>query len=125
MKVRHVVAVDDDEDDKDEDNDDDDDDDDDDDEDGDPKSPTKTSIKKKFTEKFARRELRNLAVTHKSSVNCCVIDPNFASRRNRFVMFGGHQSSELVLHCLQTRKRIANDKRRRLSCKRTTVRFAR
>ena len=108
VKVRHVVAVDDDEDDKDEDNDDDDDDDDDDDEDGDPKSPTKTSIKKKFTEKRIRAyddvSGETLAVTHKSSVNCCVIDPNFASRRNRFVMFGGHQSSELVLHCFANTK---------------------
>ena len=105
VKVRHVVAVDDDEDDKD---DDDDNDDDDDDEDGDQKSPTKTSNKKKFTQKRIRAyddvSGETLAVTHKSSVNCCVIDPNFASRRNRFVMFGGHQSSELVLHCFANTK---------------------
>jgi hypothetical protein len=99
VKVRHVVVVDDD-----------DDDDEDDEDDSAPKTPkvSNNGNKKKSKKKIIRVhddvDGESLIVTHKSSVNCCVIDPNFASRRNRFVMFGGHQSSELVLHCFANTK---------------------
>ena len=97
VRVRHVVVVDDD---------DDEDDDDDDDDDGAPKTPKLINAKKKKKVIRVHDDVdgETLAVTHKSSVNCCVIDPNFASRRNRFVMFGGRQSSELVLHCFANTK---------------------